>query len=953
MDRLENLWFLIKSVSVLVLVYLLTHTVGIISRSLVLKQTLNSSGNATKIDQFADKRSTLKNGPPSKKLPQAPSVEGVNAAKEELVAASNDQMSRSKIDTKSPLQSQDSLQSSSSSIASQQRGGSADNIADSDGLLSFKDAGPECLHGIDLSAAVEVRQLEAKFCNISALPRDRNFYHQLSSSLTVLDLSHNHVAVLPDGVGLLRNLRRLHLSHNKLNTLPVGIGSLSDLDLLDVSNNLLFELPQALSNLSNLVFLDISHNKLKTLPPCLGRFNRLLWFFCAKNRWDSQLSGILSILDYQPQLLSSRASVNYLSSSQSQPTSPTKAQSSLQLLPDFGQQMNVFNLARPLKIKRRSAIESTIRLPVSSKRQSTIPVVNARHQSLFVPEARPLSMLSSSFIGSGNEHGSPQSDAGQSQLLSPDGQQSSPQTIYINRVQWMVQNFKDVQTLRSEYLQQDYQVDDEASLAETVPVMQNKSGKMNYKSIMLPPPTYYDTIKRQKMGKQRVNIVKEIVESEQKYVEFLQVVYDLYIQPMQSQLQQQQQLDALSREDLKVLFSNWESLLQMHRDVLLADLTSSPVPNVGQVFLQHSALLKMYSVYVNNYDLACNELTRLQSVKHSQGVSKKKRLYFKEICTAAMKDPRHTQPNLSFYLIMPVQRVPRYKLLLEDLLKNTTSSHPDYKDLHKALAEIRQRAIEINEKKREADNNEKILAIQNRIKGSLSSPLVQPFRKLLNAGQVFYCRYEVYLRSNGAGKSLQQSIKCTPVNKYYLLIMFSDIMLMCKFDGSDSGADCDQDPSLYPEDQGTGHLEVVRVLTFLPSIASAASPTTVKQSQSWLNIFSHLPVNNHQLHQSNSLIFSDNNGSDDKDQMKRSAATTAELVRLQGKQSMDCVGLSGSTVAPFLVMDINDKTACHLRLCDGDRIFYLTHSDQSILEQWIKLIQLTSKIDGAEDGTLL
>ncbi|KAI3630408.1 hypothetical protein MIR68_011843 [Amoeboaphelidium protococcarum] len=951
MDRLENLWFLIKSVSVLVLVYLLTYTVGIISRSLVLKQTLNSNSDATQEDQFTDRRSTLKNGPPSKKLPQAPSVEAVNVIKEEVVAASNDQMSRSRIDTKSPLQSQDTLQSSNSSIASQQRGGSADNIADSDGLLSFKDAGSECLHGIDLSAAVEVRQLEAKFCNISALPRDRNFYHQLSSSLTVLDLSHNHVAVLPDSIGLLRNLRRLHLSHNKLNTLPVGIGSLSDLDLLDVSNNLLFELPQAISNLSNLVFFDISHNKLKSLPPCLGRFNRLLWFFCAKNRWDSQLSGILSILDYQPQLLSSRASVNYLSPSRSQPTSPTKAQSSL-LLPDFGQQMNIFNLSRPLKIKRRSAIESTIRLPLSSKRQSTIPVVNARHQSLFVSEARPLSMLPSNFMGSGIEQGSPQSDVGQS-LLSPDGQQSSPQTIYINRVQWMVQNFMDVQTLRSECPQLDNQVDDKASLAETVPVMQSKSGKMNHKSIMLPPPTYYDTIKRQKMGKQRVNIVKEIVESEQKYVEFLQVVYDLYIQPMQSQLLQQQQLDALSREDLKVLFSNWESLLYMHRDVLLADLTSSPVPNVGQVFLQHAALLKMYSVYVNNYDLACNEISRLQSVKHSQGISKKKRLYFKEICTAAMKDPRHTQPNLSFYLIMPVQRVPRYKLLLEDLLKNTTSSHPDYKDLHKALAEIRQRAIEINEKKREADNNEKILAIQNRIKGSLSSPLVQPFRRLFNAGQVFYCRYEVHLRSNGTGKSLQQSIKCTSVNKYYLLIMFSDIMLMCKFDGSDSGVDCDQDPSLYPEDQGTGHLEVVRVLTFLPSIASSASPTTIKQSQSWLNIFSHLPVNSHQLHQSNSLILSDTNGSDAKDQVKRSFATTAELVRLQGKSSMDCVGLSGSTVAPFVVMDINDQTAYHLRLCDGDRIFYLTHSDQSILEQWMKLIQLTSKIDDAEDGTML
>ncbi|KAI3648216.1 hypothetical protein MP228_006070 [Amoeboaphelidium protococcarum] len=290
MDRLENLWFLIKSVSVLVLVYLLTYTVGVISRSLVLKQTLNSNGNATKVDYFTGRSSTMKNGPPSEKLPQAPSVEGVNALKEQLVAASNEeQTSRSIIDTKSPEQSQDSLQSSNSLIASQQRCGSADNIADSDGMLSFKDAGLECLHGINLSAAAAVvLQLEAKFCYISALPQDRKIHHQLSSSLTVLDLSHNRVAVLPDSVGLLRNLRRLHLSSNKLNTLPVGIGSLSDLDLLDVSHNLLFELSQAMPYLSDLVFLDISHNQLKTLPPCLGQFYRLLCSFVPR------IAGILS-----------------------------------------------------------------------------------------------------------------------------------------------------------------------------------------------------------------------------------------------------------------------------------------------------------------------------------------------------------------------------------------------------------------------------------------------------------------------------------------------------------------------------------------------------------------------------------------------------------------------------------------------------------------------------------
>src|SRR5690242_13778022 len=40
--------------------------------------------------------------------------------------------------------------------------------------------------------------------------------------------------------------------------------------------------------------------------------------------------------------------------------------------------------------------------------------------------------------------------------------------------------------------------------------------------------------------------------------------------------------------------------------------------------------------------------------------------------------------TLQAYLIMPVQRIPRYKLLLEDLLKKTEETHPDYLNIKKA-----------------------------------------------------------------------------------------------------------------------------------------------------------------------------------------------------------------------------------------------------------------------------
>ena len=47
--------------------------------------------------------------------------------------------------------------------------------------------------------------------------------------------------------------------------------------------------------------------------------------------------------------------------------------------------------------------------------------------------------------------------------------------------------------------------------------------------------------------------------------------------------------------------------------------------------------------------------------------------------------------DLRAYLIQPVQRVPRYRLLLIELLKHTRESHPDWADLNAALENVRNR----------------------------------------------------------------------------------------------------------------------------------------------------------------------------------------------------------------------------------------------------------------------
>jgi ribosomal protein S15P/S13E len=126
--------------------------------------------------------------------------------------------------------------------------------------------------------------------------------------------------------------------------------------------------------------------------------------------------------------------------------------------------------------------------------------------------------------------------------------------------------------------------------------------------------------------------------------------------------------------------------------------------------------------------------------------SQKKRI--KSYLKRCRMNPRHSQLNLEGYLLLPVQRIPRYRLLvshilslilikltlrkLEELLRSTPPSNGYIEDpLDKALAEISSLANNMNEGKRESESRRKLVQWQSRIRGRFPSPLVQPHRSVL------------------------------------------------------------------------------------------------------------------------------------------------------------------------------------------------------------------------------
>ncbi len=63
-------------------------------------------------------------------------------------------------------------------------------------------------------------------------------------------------------------------------------------------------------------------------------------------------------------------------------------------------------------------------------------------------------------------------------------------------------------------------------------------------------------------------------------------------------------------------------------------------------------------------------------------------------------------------VVKPIQRLPKYVLLLKDLVKHTDDSHPDYNPIKKALALFEKVNNDNNENLDKYINNQKMFELQ-------------------------------------------------------------------------------------------------------------------------------------------------------------------------------------------------------------------------------------------------
>ncbi|KAJ2553119.1 hypothetical protein EV175_003054 [Coemansia sp. RSA 1933] len=260
---------------------------------------------------------------------------------------------------------------------------------------------------------------------------------------------------------------------------------------------------------------------------------------------------------------------------------------------------------------------------------------------------------------------------------------------------------------------------------------------------------------------QRMKILSELLVTEVTYVDTLKNVVGVYLNPMRES-------KVLSESELREIFSNIEVILAFHNDHFLPAITyaiSNPDMAIGSVFLHHGAHLKLYSTYTNNHETSVRSLSRVSS-RRSVGAF---------IQNARRDVTQIGQVGLDGHLLTPIQRLPRYRMLLTDLLGSTPVDHPDHETLYSALKELNRTIYEVNEKKRTFENQSLLQRIQEKVAGSSGIPLVAPHRVFMLAANF---RLQVFSEP-ARGKRGDLKVRRIGLGAVYHFILFNDMIMQC------------------------------------------------------------------------------------------------------------------------------------------------------------------------------
>ncbi|KAJ1968779.1 hypothetical protein IWQ62_001036 [Dispira parvispora] len=221
------------------------------------------------------------------------------------------------------------------------------------------------------------------------------------------------------------------------------------------------------------------------------------------------------------------------------------------------------------------------------------------------------------------------------------------------------------------------------------------------------------------MAEKRASVIQELIHTERSYVQKLQALITVYAVPLRS-ASRSGKSQLIPTYMSNAIFTNIEQVLATNQ-ALLSDLekleheidvweraqhmggklerpgdAASPTGssysgdhnNGGTSWAEHLSVGGLCLQHINNFDVYKRYINGYKHALECSSQLEKKNEAYRHFLMRGRDHPSCQKLGLSDLLIEPVQRIPRYTLLLTDLLKNTPVHHPDSQDLQRALDRI-------------------------------------------------------------------------------------------------------------------------------------------------------------------------------------------------------------------------------------------------------------------------
>lgn len=228
-------------------------------------------------------------------------------------------------------------------------------------------------------------------------------------------------------------------------------------------------------------------------------------------------------------------------------------------------------------------------------------------------------------------------------------------------------------------------------------------------------------------GAHRARVSEELLASERRYLTGVTLLLSAVVRPLE-QVAQTRSLSVLEEPHVAVLFS---SLAQVETltAAFVRDLGAAvhEGDGIAAVFVRYAPLFRSYALYSKNHTAAVSFLADCRERAYLDTV---------EAAAPALAAAGATLDGL---LIAPVQRVPRFVLLLRELQRSTPEADPARAGVDAALAKVSGYAAEVNEAIRASEEHARLVELERRFAAGGPAPALRDpsfRRRLVREGEL-------------------------------------------------------------------------------------------------------------------------------------------------------------------------------------------------------------------------